>query len=204
MLKKKRISCASAEKNMLIAVFTLFCLAMHLFCSFLPRSSSYSFFIELNNASGIHAGTIVHMRGVRIGSIQAIRLKLNCVLAIVKIDSSKTLIPVSSIIETTQAGLLNEPVVDIIPRHHAAYHNEQKSNPLSTCCDSSTIICNKMYVVGSRGLNYDDLIRSTTRISQRFDDPRFFNVFYVFLQNGIEAVELFMELLSSMSRALLV
>lgn len=188
---------------MFIAVFTLACLAMHFFCSFLSRSSSYSFFIELNNASGIHAGTTVHMRGVCIGSIQAIRLKLNCVLAIVKVDSDKTLIPASSIIETTQAGLLNEPVVDIIPRHHEAYHNEQKSNPLSACCDSSAIVCNKMYVVGSRGLNYDDLIRSTTRISQRFDDPRFFNVFYVFLQNSIEAVELFMELLSSMSRVLL-
>ena len=29
-------------------------------------------------------------------------------------------------------------------------------------------------------------MRATTRISQRFDDPRFFNLFYIFLHNGIE------------------
>lgn len=53
-----------------------------------------------------------------------------------------------------------------------------------------------MYVTGDRGLNYDDLVRSTTRISQRFDDPRFFNLFYVFLQNGIEITDVIIELIT--------
>lgn len=54
-----------------------------------------------------------------------------------------------------------------------------------------------MYVTGDRGLNYDDLVRSTTRISQRFDDPRFFNLFYVFLQNSIELTDVILELVMS-------
>jgi len=47
-------------------------------------------------------------------------------------------------------------------------------------------LCNNYYLQGNRGLNYDDLVRAATRISQRFDDPRFFSLFYIFLQNTID------------------
>ncbi len=138
------------------------------------RNSYYSFFIEFNNANGIDKGTPIRMRGVNIGSIQSLRIQPNCVLTLAKINSSNIFIPKDSIIETNQTGLLNEAVIDIIPLVSLKFLNDSIPSPFSSNCENSNIICNKMYFTGDRGLNYDDLVRSTTRISQRFDDPRFF------------------------------
>ncbi len=177
---------------MLILVFLL---SQFIYCILL-RSIGYSFFIELNNGCGIRVGTSIRMRGVHIGYIESVRLKSSCVLAVAKINSRKTLIPASSMIETAQTGLLNDSMIDIVPCNNLFLHDLQIYSPLSKYCDSSVLICNRMYVAANRGLNYDDLVRSATRISQRFDDPRFFNMFYVFLRSSIEAAELFKEFLA--------
>lgn len=154
----------------------------------------YSFFIEFDNSHGIIGGTIIRMRGVQIGSVQRVKLKLNCVIALAKINSSQILIPTDSVIETTQTGLLNEPIIDIMPLRSIEFKKEKILwNPVSKYCSSFSLICPKAYIKGDRGLNYDDLVRSTTRISQRFDDPRFFNLFYVFLQNGIELTDILLD-----------
>lgn len=162
------------------------------------RNLYYSFFIEFNNANGISKGTPVRMRGINIGSIQSLKIQPNCVLTLATINSRNIFIPKDSIIETNQTGLLNEAVIDIIPLVSVISNQGVNIGPLSPNCESSKIICNKMYVTGDRGLNYDDLVRSTTRISQRFDDPRFFNLFYVFLQNGIELTDVILELMVAM------
>nr|QCI06872.1 hypothetical protein [Halydictyon mirabile] len=52
---------------------------------------------------------------------------------------------------------------------------------------------------GHRGLNYDDLIRSATRISQRFDDPRVFSLFYLFLQNNIDISDQIILIIKNLS-----
>ena len=90
-------------------------------------------------------------------------------------------------IETTQTGLLNDSVIDIIPLN--VFVDYLNISPVSFSCDSSKIVCNNSYVLGDRGLNYDDLVRSTTRISQRFDDPGFFYLFHLFLKSSIEVTE---------------
>lgn len=160
------------------------------------KNSSYSFFIEFENANGIDQGTPIRIRGIQVGFIQIIRIKPHCVVTLARINSSKILIPKESIIEISQTGLLNAAVIDIIPQVSLKYFDKSFNGPLVNNCESSKIICNKMYVTGDRGLNYDDLVRSTTRISQRFDDPRFFNLFYVFLQNGIEITDVIIELIT--------
>jgi len=88
-------------------------------------------------------------------------LKSDCVLVLAKVNSSKIVISKNSIIETTQTGLLNESIIDIIPFDNFNNINYLYPNPLSNLCDTSNIICNSMYIKGDRGLNYDDLIRST-------------------------------------------
>nr|YP_010471165.1 hypothetical protein N4M48_pgp027 [Synarthrophyton patena]UVF62994.1 hypothetical protein [Synarthrophyton patena] len=177
----------------------LFCLAIlfiviMIYCN--NKNSYYSFFIEFDNANGIEKGTSIRMRGLQIGSIQSIVIKPHCILTLAKINSSNVLIPKDSIIETSQTGLLNDAVIDIIPLSSLQLFDSSTISPFSNNCENSKILCNKMYLQGDRGLNYDDLVRSTTRISQRFDDPRFFNLFYVFLQNGIETTDIFLELIT--------
>lgn len=187
MLKNRGNRTFIILKKIVIFIFSF----LFLYFIYLKRrtDSTYSFFIEFNNANGLVIGTPIRMRGVIIGSINKIQLKLNCVLALATINSDNIIISKSSLIETTQTGLLNESVIDIIPLEHLIL--KIKNGPLSPYCDSSSILCHNMYILGERGLNYDDLVRSTTRISQRFDDPRLFNLFYLFLQSGIDLLDTF-------------
>lgn len=157
------------------------------------------FFIEFNNVYGMHKGTPIRFRGLTIGSVKNLKIQLNSVLTLAEIYSSKVCIPKNSIIETNQTGLLNETVIDIIPLEKVMNNKGIVKSPLSKLCYSYDIICDSMYLEGDRGLNYDDLIRSTTRISQRFDDPRFFNTFYVFLHNAIELSDNILELTMNVS-----
>lgn len=180
----------------LIVVFSIF---VWLVLKFPNLDKSYVFFIEFNNVHGIHEGTQIRFRGITIGSIKNLKIQLNSVLTLAEIYSSKVCIPKNSIIETNQTGLLNETVIDIVPLEKIIDNKSIVKSPLSELCYSYDIICDSMYLEGDRGLNYDDLVRSTTRISQRFDDPRFFNIFYVFLHNAIELSDNILELTMNVS-----
>lgn len=77
-------------------------------------------------------------------------------------------------------------MIDIIPLEKLDNKIFTGINIFSKDCLNSQFLCNNHYLQGNRGLNYDDLVRAATRISQRFDDPRFFNLFYLFLRNILE------------------
>nr|YP_009296238.1 hypothetical protein Sebd_086 [Sebdenia flabellata]AOM65173.1 hypothetical protein Sebd_086 [Sebdenia flabellata] len=125
------------------------------------------------------------MRGINVGYIKNMKMDVNSVLVLVYIKSSNIFIPKNSIIETSQTGLLSDSVIDIIPLEKVIIEDTRNLNLFSEECHKSKFICHSNYLYGQRGLNYDDLVRAATRISQRFDDPRFFNAFYVFLQNSL-------------------
>lgn len=115
-----------------------------------------------------------------------ISVKPNKVVVLVHINSSDILIPKYSLIEANQVGLFNDVVIDITLVDTFYSIKYRYINPSSVQCLPSSFICSNFYVKGYKGLNYDDLVRATTRISQRFDDPRFFNLFYILLQNSID------------------
>nr|YP_009391810.1 hypothetical protein [Acrosorium ciliolatum]ARW59954.1 hypothetical protein [Acrosorium ciliolatum] len=164
-------------------IFTLFILVLLSFVNTnLKKKQGYLLFIEFNNAYGIKEGTSVNLRGVKIGSVEKIKMKVNSLIVLVFIESPSILIPKCSIIETNQTGLFNDTSIDIIPLVKLKYN---RINVFSKTCLNSDFLCNNHYLIGNRGLNYDDLVRAATRISQRFDDPRFFNLIYLFIKNGI-------------------
>ena len=175
-----------SKKNFLLLLTTLGIITMSFIVNKKFLNKSYSIFIEFDNAHGIRPGTVLRLRGLSIGRIISIKLHVNTVVVLAKINSSLNPIPRNVLIETNQTGLLNEAVIDIFPLENIEILNKQFIDPLSSKCLNSKIICNLSHLKGNRGLNYDDLVRATTRISQRFDDPRFFNLFYIFLHNGIE------------------
>nr|YP_009314686.1 Hypothetical protein ycf22 [Neoizziella asiatica]SCW23141.1 Hypothetical protein ycf22 [Neoizziella asiatica] len=160
---------------------------------------SYTIFVEFNNAHGLKRGSPVRLRGLVIGSVVEISNELNSILALIKLSSSSILIPRNSLIETNQTGLLNDSVIDIIPLEAISSDHDLVLDPLSRQCSHSHILCHLSYMQGDRGLNYDDLIRATTRISQRFDDPRFFNLFYLLLHNGVEITDNILETITDLS-----
>lgn len=137
------------------------------------------------------------MRGVNIGYIQSLKINLNSVLVTAYINSTNILIPKKSVIETNQTSLFNNTIIDIVPLMIENKFDSQLVNVLDRTCNNSAFLCNYQYVIGHRGLNYDDLIRATTRIVQRFDDPRLFSFFYFFLYNSLETFDEFPTIISS-------
>nr|YP_009393881.1 hypothetical protein [Polysiphonia sertularioides]ARW62443.1 hypothetical protein [Polysiphonia sertularioides] len=173
-----------------ILIFSFFIMSFALFL-FPFKQKGYSFFLEFNNSYGLKEGTSVNYKGVKIGFVNRISVHLNKVVVLLSIDSSNVLIPSSSIFEANQIGLFNDIVVSI-----------NSSDYLT-----DNILCNSLYdyvkpysyIKGYKGINYNDLIRSTTRISQRFDDPRFFSLFYLLLKNGIYLSDEILTLTYNMS-----
>nr|AIA21605.1 hypothetical chloroplast RF22 [Neopyropia fucicola] len=159
------------------------------------KHNSYKAFIEFDSASGIQEGTAVRLRGLPVGKVVGISQSSQSILTSIEIKSSSTIIPKGSLIETNQTGLLNDTVIDIIPLSTLSIdYSSIKAGPLSGACDNSQIICNLNYLKGERGLNYDDLIRATTRISQRFDDPKLFYGLYYLIGNMIKLSNNFVDL----------
>lgn len=166
--------------------FVCFVVVISLAINLNSNVSGYSIFIEFKNAYGIREGTDIRMRGISIGYVKKIKIDLNSILVLVHIQSRYIFIPQNCIVETNQTGLLNDTVIDIIPLNTLHRQQLKNINVLSKECDNSKIICHLNYLQGEKGLNYDDLVRAATRISQRFDDPSFFHLLYLFLQNSLE------------------
>lgn len=139
------------------------------------------------------------MRGVRIGSVRRVSVHTNKIIAFLSIKSSKILIPRNSLFESHQVGLFNDVVINITPLEYVRSENLLAQTKVFSQSLSSAFVLPNSYIKGYKGINYDDLIRATTRISQRFDDPRFFGLIYLLLRNLIYISDELSNLLSSSS-----
>nr|YP_010850585.1 hypothetical protein Ycf22 [Lophurella hookeriana]WGH13368.1 hypothetical protein Ycf22 [Lophurella hookeriana] len=174
------------KKFLSILVFILFIIIFVVSFTGLKQDDGYSLFIEFNNAYGLKEGTSVNLRGVKVGYVSRVGIHFNKVIVLLNINKRNNVIHQNSLFEATQVGLFNDIVVTITPLENIESKNLMSSTfILDKDCSSLAIICPNSYIMGYKGINYDDLIRATTRISQRFDDPRFFNLFYLLLKNGI-------------------
>nr|YP_009394504.1 hypothetical protein [Vertebrata thuyoides]ARW63066.1 hypothetical protein [Vertebrata thuyoides] len=163
----------------------LFCIILFIFSFNNVKKKGYFLFIEFSDAYGLKEGTSVNYKGVKVGSIQRISLHVNKVVVLLKIHSFKILIPRDVIFEANQIGLFNDTVVSINTSTFLTSNLYQGFMSCSNNSQASSFIIPNSYIKGYKGINYDDLIRSTTRISQRFDDPRFFSLLYLLLKNSI-------------------
>lgn len=165
-------------KNIMpISIFLFFIVI--LFCSFFcTKTKQYSIFVEFSHAHGVKEGTSVNYRGIKVGTVARLSVNLNKVVILLKFNNNDLVIPSNSIIEVNQTGIFNDIVISIIP---------SADLPSRRCyfVKKTDFLTHNSYIKGYKGISYDDLIRSTTRISQRFDDPRFFSLFYLLLKNSI-------------------
>nr|ARW63681.1 hypothetical protein [Chondria sp. (in: red algae)] len=171
-------------KKKFYTLICIFCIIMCFISLLSLKKQGYNIFIEFNNAYRIKKGTNVNLQGVLIGYVDTITIRSNKVIVLLHINSLNVLIPRNSLIEANQVGLFNDIVIDITPPNNVKCINS--INPKSFNCIDSSFICSNFYLKGYKGLNYDDLVRATTRISQRFDDPRFFSLFYLMLHNLVD------------------
>nr|ARW64930.1 hypothetical protein [Polysiphonia sertularioides] len=174
--KTYKILSSYTKKIIGFLVFLSF-LAILFYSLFSTTTKSYSIFVEFNNAYGIKEGTPVNYRGTKVGVVTRLSVNLHKVVILLRLNSDNTFIPSNCIFEANQIGIFNDIVIEIIPT--ASVLDGKDINK------TTNFLIHNSYVKGYKGLSYDDLIRSTTRISQRFDDPRFFSLFNLFLKNMI-------------------
>ncbi|HEY9625010.1 MAG TPA: MlaD family protein [Crinalium sp.] len=138
-----------------------------------PGNRSYRAIVQFTDVGGMRAGAPVRYRGVTVGKIRSIMPGANVIDVEIEITPASLLIPRNSLIEANQAGLIGETSVDITPT--AQLTSTLEINPLSPNCKGGPIICDGDRLPGSVGVNFNELISSTVRLSNLVSDPEFFN-----------------------------
>lgn len=137
-----------------------------------PGNRSYRAVVQFTNVGGMRSGAPVRYRGVTVGKIRSILPGANVIDVEIEISPASLLIPRNSVIEANQAGLIGETSVDITPTAQLAANLDV--NPLSPDCKGSPIICDGDRLPGVVGVNFNELISATVRLSNLVSDPEFF------------------------------
>ncbi|KAB8315574.1 MCE family protein [Tolypothrix campylonemoides VB511288] len=140
---------------------------------FTAASSSYKAIVEFANAGGMQKGAVVRYRGVKVGSISAIRPGPNNIDVEIDITKSDLIIPSNVIVEANQSGLISESVIDITPKTQLS-SGVTIAKPLDKNCNPQIIVCNGSRLKGQIGISTDELIRATTELANVYSSPEFY------------------------------
>ncbi len=140
---------------------------------------SYRFLADFESANGILEGSSVSYRGVTVGRITRLSPGSNTVLVEIEIDQGNLLIPRQSEVKTSQSGLIGETTISIQPPPEAILPEGSIPGPTANNCDNTIILCNGDRIDGVVGVNYEDLLESSQKISEALsktlDDPETLN-----------------------------
>jgi phospholipid/cholesterol/gamma-HCH transport system substrate-binding protein len=123
----------------------------------------YSLAIELSDAIGLNTGSPVKYRGVKVGRVRSLTPSVYGVTAEVDIAPASFVIPRDSEISVTQSGFIGQVEISIQPR---TKFNRTASYP------ESLILCDGDRLNGVIGANFDELIRSTTKLTALLSDSK--------------------------------
>lgn len=150
-------------------------------------SRSYKFIAVFPNVAGMTAGAPVRYRGVDVGKITEVRAGANGVDVTVEIEDSDLLIPHDARIEANQSGLVGQTSVDITPQGTTNLETESLSPFGEECLDSEQIICNDDRLKAVEGVNFVELLRNSTKLTEIYTDPEFFENINALTTNASEA-----------------
>jgi len=136
-------------------------------------SGTYKAIIEFANAGGMQKGTTVRYRGVKVGNISRIKPGANVIDVEIQIVQRDLIIPRNVVIEANQSGLISESIIDITPKTTLPT-GATIAKPLDKNCDSSLIVCNGSRLKGQVGISVDELIRSSTELTNVYNNPKFY------------------------------
>ncbi|MCU0519007.1 MAG: MlaD family protein, partial [Oscillatoria sp. Prado101] len=134
---------------------------------------SYTAVVEFQDAGGMQEGAPVRYRGVEVGKITDIKPGANGVDVTIQISPADLVIPRPVQIEATESGLIGESSIDIKPLKTIP-DVANIAKPLDRNCNKDLIICDKSRLEGQPGVSFDELIRSTVKLTRLLTDPAFF------------------------------
>ncbi len=133
---------------------------------------TYSIIVEFPSVNGMQPGAAVRYRGVEVGRITKIEPGSNGVDVTLEISEPDLVIPRDVLVQTNQSGLVGETSVDITPQELLA-ESVQEIDPLAQDCVSSQILCDGARLQGEVGVSFDELLRSSQKLSEVLSDPTF-------------------------------
>jgi phospholipid/cholesterol/gamma-HCH transport system substrate-binding protein len=139
-------------------------------------SSRYTILAHFDEAAGIQEGGTVRYRGIRVGKIAKIRTDVPGVGVEVALDITEPTvkIPRSAIAEVSQTGLIGEPVIELTtPDKLANAATLAKANESN--CDKNQIVCDQAVIKGQAGASFNELLRRTTALVNRYESPEIYN-----------------------------
>ncbi|QDL07270.1 MCE family protein [Brasilonema octagenarum UFV-E1] len=136
--------------------------------------NSYKAIVEFANAGGIQKGAPVRYRGVKVGTISAIRPGANNVEVEIEITKPKLIMPSNVSVEANQSGLIGENILDITPKTELP-PGSVVGKPLDKNCNPQIIVCNNSRLKGQIGISTDELIRSSTQLATVYSDQKFYS-----------------------------
>lgn len=166
---------------------------------FTTGRSSYKAIVEFANAGGMQKGAVVRYRGVKVGTISAIRPGSNNIEVEIDITKSDLIIPKDVTIEANQSGLISESVIDITPKTQLS--SEVAAKPLDKNCNPQIIVCNGSRLKGQIGISTDELIRSTTQVANVYSSPEFYKNVNKVVENSAVAAASVTELSRNLNLA---
>ncbi|NMG09217.1 MlaD family protein [Brasilonema sp. UFV-L1] len=159
---------------------------------------SYKAIVEFANAGGMQKGAVVRYRGVKVGTISAIRPGPNNIEVEIEITNPNLIIPSNVTVEANQSGLINESVIDITPKTQLP-PGVVVAKPLAKNCNPQIIVCNGSRLKGQIGISLDELIRTTTQIAAVYSNPTFYKNVNDAVANTAVAAASFTELSRNLS-----
>lgn len=153
-----------------------------------PTRRSYRFVIEFANIAGMDVGAPVWYRGVAVGQTVSVRPDVNVVAVEVEVKPSTLVMPKDVLIQVVQTGLIGETYIDITPRTNLPEIAASVS-PLSSECDSDTVICDGDRVLGEAGVSFSELIGSITRFTDLFSNPEIVAEIRTLTRNSANAAD---------------
>jgi phospholipid/cholesterol/gamma-HCH transport system substrate-binding protein len=138
-----------------------------------PGRRTYDVTVNLPNASGVDIGSSVRYRGVKVGTVTALKTDTDQVKVVATIVSDTLLIPRNSTIETTQSGFIGQVYLDVRPPLKSVSSAQVSGlTPFGDSCNQSLILCDGDQLRGNTGASFDELIRSTTSIANLLNDSQ--------------------------------
>ncbi|NES25248.1 MAG: MCE family protein, partial [Symploca sp. SIO3E6] len=172
---------------LILAGFGVFGVLVLWLLGFNPRNRSYQFTVTFPNILGMETGAAVRYRGSQVGKITEIKAGSNGIDVVIEIERADLLIPHDVKIEANQAGLISQTSIDITP-NQVLTTDALSLNPLSSECASEQIICNEDRLSGEVGVSLVELLRQTTRVTQAYSTPEFFDNVNSLTKNASVAV----------------
>ncbi|CAD7702791.1 unnamed protein product [Ostreobium quekettii] len=133
----------------------------------LRKGRPYQATVVFPQACGITVGTPVRIRGVPVGSALNVTPRLDGVDVQIEVKDDGIVIPLNSVVEANQSGLIAEPFVDVTPQLPLP---DFEAGPLSSDCDKDgKIVCHRGRIQGEQGVSLDDLVYICTKLARQMD-----------------------------------